>query len=302
MTQSTDVQLPRRRWVEMTTAEFSRIPHDTVAVLPVAAIEQHGPHLPVYVDACLNEGVVAAAIPMIPPDLPVTFLPMQAVGKSNEHLAFPGTLSLSAETLIRVWTEIGECVYRAGIRKLILFNSHGGQPQIMDIVARDLRVRLGMFVVCASTFSFEQPSGAFSEMELRHGIHGGAKETAMMLAVRPDLVQMDKAENFAPRSIQIAEDYKYLLPEGRVGFGWQTQDLHPSGACGNALDADAERGALSVEYSARGLVTLLQEVHRYPLEDVKFVPPVPAGPPYAPQLQMPGSANPLADAPRLRSV
>jgi creatinine amidohydrolase len=253
----------------MTTAEFADLPPDTIAVLPVAAIEQHGPHLPVYVDACLNEGVVAHAITLLPPELPVTFLPMQSVGKSNEHLAFPGTLSLSAETVIRLWTEIGECVSRAGLRKLVLFNSHGGQPQIMDIVARDLRVRLEMFVVCASSYSFGSPEHTFSDEELEHGIHGGAKETSMMLALRGDLVQMDKAENFAPLSIALARDYRYLTPEGRIGFGWQTQDLHPSGACGNALDADAERGARSVEHAARGLVALLQEVHRYPLANIK---------------------------------
>jgi len=263
------VRLPRRRWVEMTTAEFAALPPDTIAVLPVAAIEQHGPHLPVYVDACLSEGVVAHAITLVPPDLPVTFLPMQAVGKSNEHLAFPGTLSFSAETVIRLWTEIGEGVHRAGLRKLVLFNSHGGQPQIMDIVARDLRVRLEMLVVCASSYSFGTPADAFSDEELKHGIHGGAVETSMMLALRPDLVQMDKAADFAPLSIALAKDYRYLTPEGRIGFGWQAQDLHPSGACGNALDADAERGARCVEQAARGLVSLLQEVHRYPLANIK---------------------------------
>jgi creatinine amidohydrolase len=253
----------------MTTAEFSALPPDTIAVLPVAAIEQHGPHLPVYVDACLNEGVVAHAIPLIPPELPVTFLPMQAVGKSDEHLAYPGTLSLSAETIIRLWTEIGEGVHRAGLRKLVLFNSHGGQPQIMDIVARDLRVRLEMFVVCAASYSFGSPPGVYSDAELTHGIHGGDKETSMMLALRPDLVQMDKAEDFTPLSVALAKDYRYLTPEGRISFGWQTQDLHPSGACGNARAADAERGARSVEHAARCLVALLQEVHRYPLANIK---------------------------------
>jgi creatinine amidohydrolase len=262
-------RLPRRRWVEMTTAEFGALPQDTIAVLPVAAIEQHGPHLPVFVDACLNEGVVEHAIALVPADLPVTFLPMQSVGKSNEHLAFPGTLSLSAETLIRLWTEIGESVNRAGVRKLVLFNSHGGQPQIMDIVARDLRVRLEMFVVCAGSHSFGTPAGAFSDDELQHGIHGGGVETSMMLALRPDLVQMDKADNFAPLSVALAKDYRYLTPEGRIGFGWQTQDLHPSGACGNARDADAERGARCVAHAARGLVDLLGEVHRYPLANIK---------------------------------
>jgi creatinine amidohydrolase len=269
--------LPRRRWVEMTTEEFAVLPADTVAVLPVAAIEQHGPHLPVYVDACLNEGIVAQAIVLLPPELPVTFLPMQAVGTSSEHLAFPGTLSLTAETAIRLWTEIGECVHRAGIRKLVFFNSHGGQPQIMDIVARDLRVRHEVFVVCASSYSFGAPPSAFSDVELVHGIHGGAIETSMMLALRPELVQMDKAKDFVPLSVAIAKDYRWLAPEGRIAFGWQTQDLHPSGACGNALAADAALGAKCVEHAARAFVELLGEVHRYPLANVRRrEPPEPA--------------------------
>ena len=137
--------LPRRRWLDMTTAEFAALPADTVAVLPVAAVEQHGPHLPVYVDACLNEGVVARAIELLPPELPVSFLPMQAVGKSNEHLAFPGTLSLSAETLIRLWTEIGESVHRAGVRKLVLFNSHGGNDFLKPFV-REMTGRSKVFL------------------------------------------------------------------------------------------------------------------------------------------------------------
>ncbi|GAA5237047.1 creatininase family protein [Verticiella sediminum] len=267
------IRLPRRLWVDMTTREFSRLPKDTVAVLPVASVEQHGPHLPVYVDACLNEGIVQRAIQHLPEELPITFLPMQAVGKANEHLAFPGTLSLSAETLTRVWTEIGECVHRAGIRKLVLFNSHGGQPQVMDIVARDLRVRLGMFVVCCDGGSFGPvPGEPFPELERRHGIHGGSKETSMMLALRPDLVQMEHAQDFRPASIHIEENYRYLRAEGRVGFGWQAQDLNPAGAAGNALDADAERGDQVLDHAARGLATLLAEVHRFPIDHLRATP------------------------------
>jgi creatinine amidohydrolase len=253
----------------MTTRDFDEIPADTVAVLPVAAIEQHGPHLPVMVDACLNQGVVQRAIELMPNALPVTFLPMQPVGKSNEHLAFKGTLSLSTETVIRLWTEIGECVHRVGIRKLVFLNSHGGQPQVMDIVARDLRVRLSMFVVCANTYSFGVPEGLFPEQERKHGIHGGSKETSMMLALRPDVVRMEYADNFIPSSIQIEKEYRYLSPEGAISFGWQTQDLNVTGACGNALDADAERGARVLDHAARGLVDLLKEVHRYPLDQIK---------------------------------
>lgn len=261
--------LPRPWWVEMTTCDFGQLPPDTVAVLPVAAIEQHGPHLPVYVDACINAGVVERAVARLPAGLPVTFLPMQSVGKSNEHIAFPGTLTLSAETLIRLWTEIGESVHRAGIRKLVLFNSHGGQPQIMDIVARDLRVRLNMFVVCASAYGFGGSQGLFPPEELQHGIHGGSSETSEMLALRPDLVRMHLAENFVSASVAIEQDYEFLSPEGKVGFGWQTQDLHPAGACGNALDADAQRGHQVLDTAADGLVRLLAEVHRYPLAHLR---------------------------------
>src|ERR671922_1917199 len=155
--------MPRRFWQDMSSEKFAKLDAARViAVLPVAAIEQHGPHLPVATDACINRGVLARALELMPDDLSVTILPMLPVGKSNEHLAFPGTLSLSAETLIRVWTEVGEGVARTGIRKLVLFNSHGGQPQIMDIVARDLRVRLEMFVVCASSYSFGSPARDYS--------------------------------------------------------------------------------------------------------------------------------------------
>ena len=254
----------------MTTEEFAALDGArTIAVLPVAAIEQHGPHLPVYVDACLNEGVVARALELMPDDLPVTVLPMMSVGKSNEHLAFPGTLTLSAETLTRLWTDIGDSVARAGIRKLVLFNSHGGQPQIMDIVARDLRVRHRMFVVAMNWFSFGVPDGLFSETEMRHGIHGGAIETSMMLHLRPDLVHMDKAANFEPSSVEMAKTYRHLTPEGGIGFGWQTQDLHPSGACGDATDSDADRGRRIVDHAAAKFVELLGEVDRFPLDNIK---------------------------------
>jgi creatinine amidohydrolase len=258
-------RLPRRRWVEMTTTEFARLPTDTIAVLPVAAIEQHGPHLPVFVDACLNAGVVDRVVELLPDDLPVTFLPMQAVSKSDEHLAFPGTLSLSTDTVIRLWTEIGEGVARAGVRKLVLYNTHGGQPQIAHIVARDLRVRLAMFVVFANSYHLGIPESAFPAAELRHGIHGGAYETSMMLALRPDLVQMRHAQNFVQLSNKMEDEYRFLSPEGITQFGWQTQDLNPHGACGNALDADARRGRECLELQAANFIAMLREVHRFPL-------------------------------------
>lgn len=265
--------IPRRYWQEMTTEDFERLDTERViAILPVAAIEQHGPHLPVEVDTRINMGLVGRMLELAPADLPVTVLPTMPVGKSNEHLAFPGTLSLSAETLIRLWTEIGECVHRAGIRKMVIFNTHGGQPQIADIVARDLRVRLGMFVVCANGYSLGKPEGLFPEAEMKHGIHGGTSETSMMLHLRPDLVKMDKAIDFVPLSVQMEQDYELLMPEGRVGFGWQTQDLNPHGACGDASVADAARGKIAVDFAAARFVTLLQEIDRFSLANLKSRP------------------------------
>ncbi len=265
---------PRRAWWEMTTKEFAALDRERViAVLPVGSIEQHGPHLPVGVDSAINEAILSRALELIPPTLPVTVLPMTYVGKSDEHLAFPGTLTLSAETLIRVWTEIGESVARAGIRKLVILNSHGGQPQIVDVVARELRIRRRMFVVAASTYRLGRPPGLFPDAELRHGIHGGSVETSIMLHVRPDLVHQDEAKRFESLGERMEGDFKILTPEGAIGFGWQTQDLNPDGACGNALDADAERGRQVVEHAARTFAALLAEVDRFPLSTLRDGPP-----------------------------
>jgi creatinine amidohydrolase len=262
-----------RFWRDLVTTDFSAAldVERTVAVLPVAAIEQHGPHLPLGVDAIINEGILRAAMPLMPDS--VLVLPTMEIGKSNEHQGFPGTLTLSAETLIRLWTEIGESVHRAGLRKLVLVNSHGGQPQIMEIVARDLRVRHAMFVVSCNLSALGRIPGLFPPQEGEHGIHGGSSETSQILHLRPDLVRVDRVRNFVPDSIRIAGEYKYLRPEGTgIGFGWQTQDLNVEGACGDAGDADAERGRRLVELRSQGLAELIGEVARFPLAQLRDGP------------------------------
>ena len=266
---------PRRLWQDMTTEEFGGADTERwIALLPLGAIEQHGPHLPLCVDACINQGILARALELLPEQVPVAILPAMPVGKSNEHIAFPGTLTLSAETLLRLWTELGEAVARAGVRKLVLFNSHGGQPQIMDMVARDLRVRLGMLVVAYSWYAAGVPPGLFPDHEVRYGIHAGAIESSMMLHLRPDLVRMERAANFVPLMAEMAGHYRLLSPIGAGKLAWQAQDLHPSGACGDATNADAERGRQLVEHAAQALVALLEEVDRYPLANLR---PGPAG-------------------------
>ena len=252
---------PRKYWHEMTPKEFADIEPRTIAVLPVAAIEQHGPHLPVWVDTCINEGIVRHMLDRLPGGLPVTVLPTLAIGKSVEHVSFPGTLTLSAETLARVWIEVGESVARAGIRKLVILNSHGGQPQVMEIVARELRIRRKMFVVTLNWWGVGMPDGLFPPDEARHGIHAGSSETSLMMYLAPELVRDHERRDFRPATRDLAERYRYLNAEGAgVGFGWQAEDLHPSGACGNAADADAGRGRLIVETVADRLIELMREV------------------------------------------
>ncbi|MCB1461787.1 MAG: creatininase family protein, partial [Nitratireductor sp.] len=165
-------------WGDFRTTEFEGIdPDKVIAVLPLAAIEQHGPHLPVSTDTSIMTGMIDTVAGMLPDetsgDLDVRFLPIQAVGKSNEHLAFPGTLTLPATVLIDQWSELGASVARAGIRKLVLVNSHGGNEEIMGIVARELRVRFAMMVVKTSWMRFGVPDNIYGETEAKYGIHGG---------------------------------------------------------------------------------------------------------------------------------
>jgi creatinine amidohydrolase len=256
-------------WWDQSAKDFASFAMErVVAVLPVAAVEQHGPHLPVRVDAAINAGIVQAAVDLMPAELPVLVLPALPIGKSNEHLAYRGTLTLSHETLFRLWFEIGESVARAGCRKIILFNSHGGQPQVIDIVCRELRVKHAMFAVNAMWSPMTKKDDLFSSDELRHGIHGGEVETSVMLHLHEKLVAMSEARNFAPLSLDLEAAGGILTPEGAVGFGWMAQDLEASGAMGDAASADAERGAVLVERAAKALIQLCTEVAAYPLSRI----------------------------------
>ena len=254
--------LPSRYWQDLPWPAFPALPADTVAVLPVAAIEQHGPHLAVSVDTTINEGILAAALALLPEDAPVLVLPTQAVGLSVEHVKFPGTLTSSAETLLALWTEIGESVARAGVRRLVIFNSHGGQPQLVDLVCRRLRIRARMFAVGCMWPRLGMPEG-FDDPQ---GIHGGLVETSLMLHLAPARVDMQLARNFRSAWLDRAAEFSTLVPEGAVGFGWETQDLHPAGALGDASRATAEAGARIVAHVAARLAGLLQEVRRFDLD------------------------------------
>jgi creatinine amidohydrolase len=258
--------LPKRQWMEMTWTDLAET--DTrrwIAVLPVAAVEQHGPHLPLGVDSYIAQAYLSRVHEILSEDLPVTFLPVQKLGQSDEHIAYPGTLSLSAETVIRTYTEIGESLHRAGLRKLVIVTSHGGNVSAMDLVARDLRLRLRMLVVTAAWHRFGYPPGTFDRDEQHHGIHAGDIETSLMLAGRGDTVRTERAANAVAATVGMADDFKWLSAFRPVGFGWMTQDLHGSGALGDATLATAAKGEAALRHGARGFVELLGDVDRFDL-------------------------------------
>ena len=265
--------LPRPAfWSDLTTADFAEL--DTaraIAVLPVAATEQHGPHLPLSVDTDLVNGVIDAALPHLAGDLPALFLPTQAVGFSPEHTRFAGTLTLKAETLMRVWTEIGECVAASGVKKMVLFNAHGGQVGALDLVARDLRARLGLLVYSVNWFNLplvdaqgHDVNALFSAEEHRFGIHAGEIETSMMLALKPERVRMAQAGYFRSASQQRAADFPILGNGKSAKLGWQMQDYNAEGAVGNAGAATAEKGRAVLDAAGRALAALLAEIDRLP--------------------------------------
>jgi creatinine amidohydrolase len=256
-------------WSELRSSEFTALdPSSTIAILPVAATEQHGPHLPVMTDTAIAEGMIKTVLERLPDDLRVLFLAVQSIGKSNEHLRSPGTITVSAENLIRVWCEIGESVHRAGLRKLVIVNSHGGNTEVIGIVARELRVKLGMLVATTQWRRFGLPSGMYTPFDSTHGIHAGDIETSLMLYFRPDLVDMSKAKLFPSKAAEMEKDYKHLRPAGQHGFGWIAQDINPNGAVGDASIATAEKGRLTAEHQADAFIALLRDVARFPLSEL----------------------------------
>ncbi len=246
--------------------------------MPVAATEQHGPHLPVSVDATLVEGVVNASLQHLPVNLPILFLPTQQVGKSNEHIRFPGTLTLSAQTVISLWMDIGSSVARSGIKKLVLLNSHGGQVSIMDIVARDLRTEHDLIVYSANWYNLplgDAVMGLFPAEEHRFGIHAGDIETSMMLALDAKHVDMAQARDFHSTSQDRAAQYPVLGNGTSAKLGWQMQDYNPQGAAGNAAAATAAKGHALIDAAGLQLANLLKEVSDLPLSTLKSAPEFP---------------------------
>lgn len=268
-------------WSDLNTQDFAGMDKSrAMAVLPLAATEQHGPHLPLSVDTDIVNAVMAQSMPVLrtqAPGLPVYFLPTQAVGLSPEHAAFAGTLTLKPETLIRLWTDIAESVKAAGINKLVLFNAHGGHVGAMDVVARDLRARCGMLVYSVNWYQLplldaqgHDLNALFSEHEYRFGVHAGDVETSVMLALKPHNVRMDQAQNFKSTSEDRAAKFPILGNGKSAKLAWQMQDYNAAGAAGNAAAATADKGRALLDAAGQSLAKLLIEIDQLPADTLRL--------------------------------
>ncbi len=247
------------RWADAALADVAR----WIAVMPLAATEQHGPHLPLETDVLIADAYLARVRERLPASVPASFLPVEPVGISTEHIDYPGTQTLPTETALKRWTAIGEDIARRGVKKLVIITSHGGNSAAMMLVAQDLRAHHKLFVV---TTSWSRLSGAdtlFPADEVRHGIHGGAVETSIMLARYPDRVRKEAIADFPASSIALEQQYHWLSTQRPAPFAWQAQDLNASGAVGNATLAVAEKGERLLDQGATAFCELLSEVDNF---------------------------------------
>jgi creatinine amidohydrolase len=260
------VTIPPRDWTDISWPEIGQAdPARWIAVLPLAAVEQHGPHLPLGTDVMIAKAYLERLRELLPADLPVTFLPLQEIGISTEHIDFPGTLSLPTEVALKSWMALGASVARTGVKKLVMVTSHGGNSAAMMLVAQDLRAHHGLLVVTTSWSRLSAPESLFPPEELRHGIHGGAVETSIMLARFAGQVRTDRISDFSSASVAMEQDYRWLSTQRPAPLAWQAQDLHASGAVGNATLASAEQGEQLIAHGARAFCELLADVDEFDL-------------------------------------
>lgn len=257
-----------RRWASMTTVEAAGLGAvDPVVVLPIAAIEQHGPHLPLSTDLDIALGVLNEALGRLTSDVPVRVLPALPVGASLEHLRFAGTLSLDSELLANVIYALGAAIARTGAKRLVLFNGHGGNRHVVERAGLRLRHECGLLVVLANYFDFLRPSSVeLPDAEWRHGLHGGAVETSMMLHLRPDLVRLSEARRQASFAEDLEGTMRHVGAGTRIPFVWLAGDLHPSGATGDATLATAAIGEQLVTHFGGLLADVILDVRAFPLD------------------------------------
>jgi len=252
-----------RRWEDIALPPSRAKAAPLIAVLPLGAHEQHGPHLPPETDTIIVNGIVESVIAALPPTLPVTFLPTETIGYSVEHIGLGDTQSLTWDEAIGRWIGIAETLHGHGVRKFVMLNAHGGNAPLMTIVATEARIRFGMLAVATSWTRFGLPPDTIDPREKAFGIHAGEIETSVMLALDPGRVDMAKADLFPSFQEELDRAAGFLRAYGPHAFGWTMRDLNPVGAAGNARAATAEKGRRLIAHSTAGLVGLLEDVDAF---------------------------------------
>ncbi|MEM8553171.1 MAG: creatininase family protein [Pseudomonadota bacterium] len=260
--------LPLPRWADMTALDFSTDTDGWIAVIPTAAVEQHGPHLPLGTDMMIGQGMVDTVLSRLPEDIPASFLPVQSIGKSNEHISYRGTLTMSWDTAIKAWLEIATSVARAGVRRIVFVNSHGGNIPLLDIITRELRVRFDVLAVHTAWFRFGN-AGTADEKEEAIGIHGGLWETALIRHFRPELVRDEHVADFESSQSKFLAEHTHLTAHGTHPFAWKAGDLNPHGVVGDATKGTAEIGKKIADHQADRFIELLRDVAQIDLAVLK---------------------------------
>ncbi|WP_181782532.1 creatininase family protein [Pseudonocardia pini] len=247
------------RFTDLTGPQVAALPADTVAVLPLGAIEQHGPHLPVSTDLVTASAAAEAAVSAS--DVPCVLLPALAYTKSDEHHAFPGSLWLSWDTLMRTLEDIGRSLAASGLSRLLFVNGHGGNSALGQVASRQLRREFGLRTFFAHlSVPVDQGGSGSAETEYGLGIHGGHGETSLMLHLRPDLVHMDLAVRRVPEGLREFSLIGFGKP---VSFGWLSEDFGPDGHVGDPTGATPEHGKEMFDGAVGQLVRVIDEAHRF---------------------------------------
>ncbi|MEM0908756.1 MAG: creatininase family protein [Pseudomonadota bacterium] len=260
--------LPRPYWADMTALDFSTDTDGWIAVIPTSSVEQHGPHLPLGTDMMIAQGVVDTTVARLPADLPATFLPVQPIGKANEHISYRGTLSMTWETTAKAWIELGTSIARSGVRRVVFANFHGGNTALIDVITRELRVRFDMLAVHTMWAWFDD-ADLLDDDERLYGIHGGTMETALIRHFHPNLVREEHVANFESTQATLLKERTHLKAHGHHAFAWKAGDLNPNGVVGDATKATAEMGKKAAEHYADRLIELLRDVATIDLSVLK---------------------------------
>lgn len=250
-----------RDFASLTTSTVSeRIGEETIVLLPVGAIEQHGPHLPLSTDFTTAHELAKAVAEQYGEELDLWIMPPLAYSKSNEHETLPGTITLQTETLLRVLDDIGASLARSSVRRFAILNGHGGNSSLLDVVCRDLRVKHRLSTFLLHTLLPPDQGGPVAEGELGLGFHAGRDETSLMLHLEPDTVDMSKAERTLPEWLA---SYRHISISGPVRFGWMSTDVSPNGVTGDPTLASGDEGAALFSLMVEGLRAQLQEVSNF---------------------------------------